>query len=104
MKTASGIKSFQEDKGFGKWFNTLLPLVQSRASCQPEQTIEPSSCTRRKATSQLDPVGSYFQNNEGEEENDDTNCENLCLKIQRIKIHSSLHCLFQQGERKNMLQ
>ena len=56
MKTASGIKRFQEDKGFGKWFNTLLPLVQSRASCQPEQAIEPSSCTKRKATCQLEPV------------------------------------------------
>ena len=25
----------------------------------------------------------------------------LCLRIQRIKIQSSLHCLFQQGERKS---
>ena len=50
MKTASGIKRFQDDKGFGKWFNTLLPLAQSRASCQPEQAVETSSCTK-KATS-----------------------------------------------------
>ena len=80
MKTSSRIKRFQEDKGFGKWFNnTLLPLVQSRASCHPEQAIELSSCTKRKATSQLDPVGSPSQNNEGEEANDDTNWENLSM-------------------------
>ena len=36
MKTASGIKRFQEDKGFGKSFDTLLALVQSRGFCQPE--------------------------------------------------------------------
>ena len=28
MKTASGIKRFQGDKGYGKWFNCLLPLVK----------------------------------------------------------------------------
>ena len=48
MKTASGIKRFQEDKGYGKWFNQLLPLVQTRASCQPEQAIEPSSVNRKR--------------------------------------------------------
>ena len=48
LKTASGIKRFQEDKGYGKWFNQLLPLVQSRASCQPEEAIEPSAFTRKR--------------------------------------------------------
>ena len=42
MKRASGIKRFQEDKSYGKWFNCLLPLVQTRASCQSEQAIESS--------------------------------------------------------------
>ncbi len=36
MKTASGIKSFQEDRGFGKWFHCLLPLIQTKQSCPPE--------------------------------------------------------------------
>ena len=48
MKTGSGIKRFQEDKEYGKWFNQLLPLVQTRASCQLEQAIEPSSINRKQ--------------------------------------------------------
>ena len=44
-KSASGIKRFQEDRDYGKWFNQLLPLVKSRESCQPEQAIEPSTCS-----------------------------------------------------------
>ncbi|XP_065060341.1 uncharacterized protein LOC135687663 [Rhopilema esculentum] len=42
MKTASGIKRFQEEKNYGVWFNQLLELVKTRESCQPEQAIEPS--------------------------------------------------------------
>ena len=43
MKTATGIKRFQEERGFGKWFNMLFPLVKSRDSCKPELALEPSS-------------------------------------------------------------
>ena len=43
IKTATGIKRFQDNKGYGAWFNQLLPLVQSRDSCQPEMAVEPSS-------------------------------------------------------------
>ena len=43
VKTASGIKRFQDENGYGKWFNQLFPLIQTRASCQPEHAIEPSS-------------------------------------------------------------
>ena len=41
MKTASGIKRFQEEKNYGAWFNQLFELVKTRESCQPEQAIEP---------------------------------------------------------------
>eukprot|EP00112_Aurelia_sp_Birch-Aquarium-sp1_P001321 Seg11396.2 transcript_id=Seg11396.2/GoldUCD/mRNA.D3Y31 product="hypothetical protein" protein_id=Seg11396.2/GoldUCD/D3Y31 len=54
MKTASGIKRFQEDKGYGKWFKCLLPLVQTRASCQPEQAIDPGSVLQKKRKRQED--------------------------------------------------
>ena len=47
IRTASGIKRFQEDKNLGKWFNQLYPLVKSRELAQPEQAIEPSSLIRR---------------------------------------------------------
>ena len=43
LKTASGIKRFQDEKEYGKWFDTLLPSMKTRVSCQPEQAIEPSA-------------------------------------------------------------
>ena len=43
MKTATGIKRFQEERGFGKWFDALFALVKSRDSCKPELALEPSS-------------------------------------------------------------
>ena len=53
MNTASEIKRFQDKKSLGTWFDILLPLVQPRVSCQPEQGVEPSTCTKRKSSSQL---------------------------------------------------
>eukprot|EP00795_Rhopilema_esculentum_P015956 gene15956-7286_t len=47
MKTSSEIKRFQDNKGYGKWFNCLLPLIQTRASCQPEQAMDPTSVLKR---------------------------------------------------------
>ena len=43
IKTASGISNFVEDKGYGKWFDLLHPLVKSRDSCQPKRAYEPSA-------------------------------------------------------------
>lgn len=43
QKTATGIKRFQEDQGFGKWFTVLYEVVKTRDSCQPSQALEPSS-------------------------------------------------------------
>ena len=43
QKTATGIKRFQEERGFGNWFNALYSLVKSRDSCKPELALEPSS-------------------------------------------------------------
>ena len=43
VKTASGIKKFQNQKELGQWFNRLLKLMKSRATCQPGQAIEPGS-------------------------------------------------------------
>ena len=41
IKTATGIKRFQDDKGYGAWFNQLFSLVRTRDSCQPELAVEP---------------------------------------------------------------
>ena len=43
VKTATGIKQLQEEKGYGAWFNQLYALVKTRDSCQPWQAIEPSA-------------------------------------------------------------
>ena len=43
IKTASGIKRFQESKDFGSWFNKLLPVISSMDNCQPDQAVEPGS-------------------------------------------------------------
>lgn len=43
MKTVTGIKRYQEERGFGKWFNPLFGLVKSRDSRKPELASQPSS-------------------------------------------------------------
>ena len=43
IKTGTGIKRFQEQKGFGEWFQKLFALVRTRDSCKPEEAIEPSA-------------------------------------------------------------
>ena len=50
MRTASGIKRFQDENGYGAWFNQLFALVKTRDSCQPEQAIEPSAVTNEEAS------------------------------------------------------
>ena len=35
VKTVTGIKRFQEDRGYGKWFNALFEVLKRRDSCQP---------------------------------------------------------------------
>ena len=42
IKTATGIKRFQDSQGYEKWFPTLFAVVKTRESCQPVQAIEPS--------------------------------------------------------------
>ena len=43
IKTATGIKRFLDDKGYGAWLHKLFAIVKTRDSCQPEQAIEPSA-------------------------------------------------------------
>ena len=42
-KTATGIKRFQEEQGFGKWFAALYEVVKTIDSYQPNQALEPCS-------------------------------------------------------------
>ena len=41
-RTASGIDKVIQNKGYGKWFGQLFPLVKHRESAQPENAIESS--------------------------------------------------------------
>lgn len=41
QKTTTGIKRFQEDQGFGKWFTALFEVVKTRESCQSDLALEP---------------------------------------------------------------
>ena len=43
IKTATGIKRFQEEKNFGEWFSQLYSFVKTRDSCTPGMALEPSS-------------------------------------------------------------
>ena len=56
IKTATGINRFQEDKGYGAWFKHLFPVVQSRDSCRPEMSAEPSASSGTTSTSSCDPI------------------------------------------------
>ena len=58
-QTASGIDNFIQDKGYGKWFGQLFPLVQSRESAQPEQAIEPSMETTEVVIEKTNSKGLY---------------------------------------------
>jgi len=42
-KTSTGVKRFQDDKGYSTWFNQLFEVVKTRDSCRPELAVEPSS-------------------------------------------------------------
>lgn len=54
IKTSTGIKRFQNEEGFGAWFNQLYALVKTRDSCNPEQAVEPSAITKATDESDVD--------------------------------------------------
>ena len=41
IKTATGVKRFQDEKNYGVWFDRLFELVKTRDSCRPDLTTEP---------------------------------------------------------------
>ena len=74
IRTATGIKRFQENRGLGNWFKPFFAVVQTRDSCQPDQAIEPSlseQSTSSEKSSKSANSGTSFQdhleNNEDSE-------------------------------------
>ena len=45
IKSATGIKRFQDEKNYGPWFNQLFGLVKTWDYCQLELSVEPSADT-----------------------------------------------------------
>eukprot|EP00794_Sanderia_malayensis_P010708 gene10708-11854_t len=60
MKTASDIKRFEEERGYGAWFNQLFLFLKTRDSYPLDQAVEPPDVvTSQTSTSTKDsPV--YF--------------------------------------------
>ena len=83
MKTASGIKRFQEEHGYGPWFNHLFALVKTRDSCQPEQAIEPSS--QVSETSSLSQRPSPETSSETEFTGSEQNSPELFVPVKQSK-------------------
>ena len=63
VKTASGIKRFQEEKDLGAWFGRLLPVISSMDNCQPEQSIEPGTETETKSETPVRQILSSSSDN-----------------------------------------
>ena len=41
IKTATGVKRFQDDKNYGVWFDHLFESVKTHDSCHPDLATEP---------------------------------------------------------------
>ena len=55
-KTSTGVKRFQDDKGYSNWFNQLFEVVKTRDSCRPELAVEPSA-SREEVTQSTEDEG-----------------------------------------------
>ena len=83
VKTASGITRFQDEKGYGKWFNQLFPLIQTRASCQPEQAIEPSSVHSDESSIATTSNDSALHTSIDEDKHEGVQPQKRCLSPQK---------------------
>ena len=55
-KTSTGVKRFQDDKGYSNWFNQLFEVIKTRDSCRPELAVEPSA-SREEVTQSTEDDG-----------------------------------------------
>ena len=54
IKTATGVKRFQNEKGFGVWFDHLFALIKTRDSCNPDKGTEPSANAQEDVEGSVD--------------------------------------------------
>lgn len=57
IKTATGIKRFVEEKGYGSWFDDLFAIFKTCDACRPELSLEPS-CSRQPDSDNTDTSSS----------------------------------------------
>ena len=86
IKTASGITQFQEDKEHGSWFNKLFNVMESTASCQPEQSIEPPNSQNYGSSSDSEERGTNSNSStRKQEKNKKGNYFYLSMKLQKTR-------------------
>jgi len=68
IRTATGIKRFQEEKNLGDWFSQLYSFVKTRDSCIPEMALEPS-CSNRGESPETADGTETGENSDSEEIN-----------------------------------
>lgn len=79
IKSATGIKRFQEDKGFGQWFNQLYSIVKTRDSCNPEIAIEPSAS--RNAANEVNDSDMEVQDDASKSSDEERGKDNLFIPV-----------------------
>ena len=73
IKTATGIKRFQEEKNLGEWFNQLYSFVKTRDSCTPEMALEPSCSNSGESPETVEGTEAGANSDSGEIEVKDKN-------------------------------
>ena len=85
IRTATGIKRFQENRGLGSWFKALFAVVQTRDSCQPDQAIEPSSLEQSTSSEKSSKSADSDKSFEDHVENNEDSEGGLFIPIKKRK-------------------
>jgi len=85
IRTATGIKRFQEDRGLGNWFKPHFEVVQTRDSCQPDQAIEPSSLEKSTSSEKSCKSADSEKSSQDHLENNEDSEGELSIPIKKRK-------------------
>ena len=85
IRTATGTKRFQENRGLGNWFKSLFAVVQTRDSCQPDQAIEPSSLKQSTSSDKSSKSADSDKSFQDHLENNDDSEGGLFIPIKKRK-------------------
>ena len=85
IRTATGIKRFQEDRGLGNWFKPLFAVVQTRDSCQSDQAIGPSSLEQSSSSEKSSKSADSEKSFQDHQENNEDSEGGLFIPIKKRK-------------------